>query len=79
MFTKAFISAALAASVLTLSNAAYAETVYLGGPKGMTTVRTTTTTVQTNKPYAQYQPAERTGAANKHIYIGGPKSSLSHR
>lgn len=77
MFTKTLMSAALAASVLTLSGAANAEMVYQGGPKGMMTVRTTTPAVQTNKPYAEYVPQTRAGTTD-HIYVGGPKSTIPH-
>jgi hypothetical protein len=77
MSAKILIPAALAVSVLGLSGAASAETVYLGGPKAMMTVRTTTPTVQTNKPYAQYAPQTWTGTTD-HIYVGGPKSTIPH-
>ena len=77
MFTKTLIPAALAVSVLTLSGAAYAETVYLGGPKGMTTIRTTTPAVKTDNAYAQAAPQTRAGATNQ-VYLGGPKSTIPH-
>lgn len=77
MLTKILVSAALAVSVAGMSTVAFAETVYQGGPRGMTTVRASTPAIQTNKPYAQYLPAERAGA-NKHLYFGGPKSPVPH-
>lgn len=75
MFKKSFVLAILAASALSLSGAAYADS-YAGGPKAMFPVRVYKEPVQTKKPYAQTVPGER--PVTKHIYLGGPKSSTPH-
>lgn len=77
MSIKTSITTALVVSVLGLT-AASAETVWVGGPKGGFTTRTTTSqAVQPNKPYAQYTPAP-SRESGKHIYVGGPKSTVPH-
>lgn len=79
MSIKSVIAAALLVPFFALNGAGHAEGVlYQGGPKSPISKRSPVQTFEADKPYAQYVPAAR-AVANKHIYQGGPKTTVPHQ
>ncbi len=77
MFNKTLVAAALVIPAVGLSAAAFAGSADQGGPRSTMSASAPNQTFQTNKSYAQYVP--RAGVRAKHIYQGGPKSTILHR
>ncbi len=73
MSTKTLIAVALVVPALALSSTAFAGGTYQGGPKSGLW-NNNSPTVETNKPYAEVAPATN----NRHIYQGGPKTTIPH-
>ncbi len=77
MFPKTLAAAALLVPAVALADAASAGSAYQGGPKSTVSTGAPSQTFETKKPFAQYVPGAT--VRSKHIYQGGPQSTIPHR